>query len=122
MEKTYAQALQRSLANGADEKKLVDGLIAHLTREGRMKLLPLILRELKNMQQAELKTAPHLEVASEGVRATALKEAQQEGIETDQVTVNPDLISGWRAVSAGKLVDRSGKQALVELYRNIVTH
>jgi hypothetical protein len=33
--------------------------------------------------------------------------------------VNADLLSGWRLTTADTLIDRSGKRALIDLYRTI---
>lgn len=122
MEKAYAFALQEALEKGIDEQKLVAWLVAHLKAEGRSKLLPGILLELKALDARAQKSAARLEVASEGEKSDAVKEAKLAGIESPLVTINPDIIRGWRAQEGGTLIDRSGKKALVELYRNIVTH
>lgn len=118
MDKEYALALAQSLKNGTDEKTLVAGLVAHLKAEGRMKLLPGILRELKKLDAQQAK-ASVIEVASEGESAEALSAAKEAGITTTSVSVNPSLITGWRARENGTLVDRSAKQALVDLYQKI---
>ena len=81
MEKEYAQALMRQVASGADERALVEGLVAHLGREGRMKLLPGILRELKALDARRAKLAPSVEVASEGEATHAIAAARTMGIE-----------------------------------------
>lgn len=119
MDKEYALALARSIEDGTDEAKLVAGLVAHLKSEGRMKLLPGILRELKVLDARNEKTAPILEVASEAESAGALASAHAMGIETSKTVVNPSLIKGWRAREGSVLVDRSAKQALVDLYQMI---
>jgi len=119
MEREYAQALSASLARGTDEAKLVQGLMQHLKEEGRMKLLPSILRELKRLQSEAEKLAPSLEIANESDRASAIAGAKEAGISVSDVTVNPSLIKGWRARSGSVLVDRSAKQALVDLYQKI---
>lgn len=119
MEREYAQALSDSLARGTDEAKLVDGLVKHLKDEGRMKLLPGIVRELKRLQSETGKLAPSLEIANESDRASAILGAQEAGINASDITVNPSLIKGWRARSGSVLVDRSAKQALVDLYQKI---
>lgn len=119
MEREYAQALSESLARGTDEAKLVDGLVKHLKEEGRMKLLPGIVRELKRLQTETAKLLPTLEIASEADRASSIQAAKEAGIETGEITVNPSLIKGWRARSGSVLVDRSAKQALVDLYQKI---
>lgn len=123
MEKTYAQALHTlSQKDGADPKQLVASLVAQLTRTGRMKLLPGILRELSRIEARAKTTGPHVEAATEAELATALTEAAAHGITNAQGTVNPDLIQGWRARSGDTLVDRSGKRALTDLYQAITKH
>lgn len=119
MEREYAQALVESLARGTDEARLVEGLVTHLKKEGRLKLLPGIVRELKRLQSEAAKLQPTLEIASEADRAVAVAAAQEAGVTTDDIIVNPSLIKGWRARSGSVLVDRSAKQALVDLYQKI---
>ncbi|HYF29414.1 MAG TPA: hypothetical protein VEA36_03580 [Candidatus Paceibacterota bacterium] len=121
MEKVYAEALERSVLKGGDEGQLFAGLMRHLKAVGRLKLLPGILRELRARQSRLAKLAPSVEVASTAEKAVALKEAKAAGIEAADAVVNDALISGWRGRSGAQLVDRSGKQALIEIYRNIVT-
>ncbi len=122
MEREYAQALARlsSLPN-ADEAKLVAQLVAHLKASGRMKLLPRIARELAMLKARTKTVADRLEVASEGERAEALKEAKLEDIDPSDVIINPSLIRGWRAMAGGRLTDRSSKQALFDIYKKITT-
>lgn len=119
MEKAYAQALAESIGRGTDEDKLVQGLVRHLKEEGRMKLLPSILAELKRVDARSRALAPSLEVASDAEAAAAKSAAALAGIDASSVTVNPSLIKGWRARSGSSLVDRSAKQALVDLYQKI---
>ncbi len=71
--------------------------IAHLKRTGRMKLLPQVLQELRAEKVREMKFAPRRETAVE----------------------NPSLIFGWRSLENGILTDRSGKQALLDIYKKI---
>lgn len=119
MENAYAQALAQAVRRGDDEAALVQGLTAHLAREGRSKLLPGIVRELKRIAAAETKLNPHIEVASDSERAAAQAAARAQGIETSDIRVNPDLIRGWRARAGSRLIDRSAKHALVDLYQRI---
>ena len=76
-----------------------DRLIAHLKRTGRMKLLPRILRELRMRKIRADKLAPLYETAEE----------------------NPSLVSGWRSLENGILTDRTGKRALLDIYKRIIT-
>ena len=121
MEKEYAQALKNALQKGEQADTLVARLTAHLKERGRLKLLPAILRELKVLKAKHSATAPVVEAASKAEADAAKREAKQEGIEVAEVTINPNLISGWRAMSGGTLVDRSGKRALADLYRKIIS-
>ncbi len=73
-------------------------LAEHLKRTGKMKLLPSILKELKEKAALEAKRAPMKETAKE----------------------NPSLISGWRSIENGVLTDRTGKRALLEIYKNSI--
>lgn len=79
-------------------KVTFEELKKHLERTGRMKLLPRILQELKVKTAREAKLAPRTETAQD----------------------NPSLISGWRSIENGVLVDKTGKRALVEIYKNSI--
>jgi F0F1-type ATP synthase delta subunit len=122
MEKVYAAALQNMRATGAQDASLVDGLIAHLSSKGRLKLLPGILRELKKKQAGVDRLAPVLEIASADEKADSLAAAKALGIEPAHVHVNHTLGSGWRVRGKNTTVDHSAKESLVRLYRNIVGH
>lgn len=121
MQKAYAQALERLIAAGEAEAKAVEKLVANLAARGRLKLLPLIRAELAASAARKSKSSVgRLEVAREEEKAEAIKAAKEAGIEAEHIVVNPALIRGWRARKAGLQVDRSGKRALVDLYRRIV--
>jgi F0F1-type ATP synthase delta subunit len=119
---TFAQALY-SLAqkDGADAKKLVTQLKTYLAESGRIKLLPSILQELRKIEAREAKLMPAVEVALEKDAAKALSEASVAGVTVSKATINPSLISGWRAMGNGKLYDNSAKRSLIEVYRKITT-
>lgn len=119
MEKEYAKALNDMLTKGTNESTLVEGLVQHLKTEGRLKLLPGIVRELKGIQARNEQLAARVEVASDEEAAEALKEAAAAGINATHAHINPSLIKGWRAQENGVLIDRSAKNALVGLYQKI---
>jgi hypothetical protein len=76
-----------------------ESLKEHLSRTGRLKLLPRILRELE-VREARAKTAkPWKETAKE----------------------NPALISGFRSIEDGVLTDRTGKRALLDIYQKVIS-
>lgn len=118
MQKVYADALMR-LQGSAKEAELTENLIAHLKREGRMKLLPGILAELKRRDVRSRALAPVLEVAHESDKAAAQAALKAEGVAAAHVRVNHSLLQGWRLKSANTLIDQSGKRALIDLYRKI---
>jgi len=121
MEKAYAQAIHSALMKGADEAELVASLKKHLAEAGRLKLLPAIARELRTLNARTRTMGASLEVATEALKEEALKEAKELGIESPAVFVNPDLVSGWRLRESGRLIDRSGKRALIDIYRRITS-
>jgi len=73
--------------------------IEHLKATGRMKLLPQVLRELKEAEAREKLLAPRTESAKD----------------------NPELISGSRTLANGTLTDTTGKQALIDIYKKITS-
>ena len=119
MEKAYAQALVELERKGAKAPELTKHLIAHLTKAGRLKLLPKILKELKKIDARHAKEWSPLEVASEKETAHAHKELEKMGIKATDVQVNPSLIKGWRILQKDTLIDHSAKKSLVDLYTNI---
>jgi F0F1-type ATP synthase delta subunit len=119
MEKVYAQALGNLIARGMREDEAFEKLRAHLSETGRLKLLPALLRELKTLNERSQARSALLEVASTQDAPAAEEAAKREGIVATAV-VNPALITGWRLTTGDTLIDRSGKRALVDLYRSIV--
>lgn len=79
--------------------KNYEAFIAHLKRTGRMKLLPQVVRELRTEEARTKKLAPRRETAGE----------------------NPSLISGWRTLKNGVLTDHTGKSALIDIYKHLIT-
>ena len=118
----YTRLLE-SVAELGDEHAAgvaIDKLIHHLASSGRIKMLPQIATELKKVVRRREAARPVLEVAHEREKPTALREAKAAGIEANRVFVNPALIQGWRARAKGKLVDRSVKSALVDIYQKVI--
>ncbi|MES2225238.1 MAG: F0F1 ATP synthase subunit delta [Patescibacteria group bacterium] len=121
MERTYAKVLWKlSHQPGADTGALLKRLTEHLESTGRMKLLPRILRELKAIEARDEGVNTTIEVANESDAKEALAFAASLGASAE-VELNPSLISGWRVKANGTLTDRSGKRALIELYRKVTT-
>lgn len=120
MEKAYAKALAEVVKGGVKEEDAFKQLMTHLKESGRLKILPQLLRELRTQSERQNSREPMLEVASEAEAKTAEAEIKKEGV-TAKAIVNPTLIRGWRLTTADRLIDRSGKSALIDLYRK-VTH
>ncbi len=120
MEKEYAQALyELATKPDASADELVKKLVAHLKETGREKLLPGIARELNRLGARKAAFGETLEVASAAEAPRAEQEARELGI-TAAARVNGNLVSGWRARAGSRIIDRSGKRALLDLYRTIV--
>jgi F0F1-type ATP synthase delta subunit len=116
----YAEALwNASQQEGADAKKIIVHLSKSLDAQGRIKLLPGILRSFQRIAERNTKLGGIVEVAHAGESAKALKEAAAYGIHAEHAHVNPSLIKGWRATGNGKIIDTSAKRSLIELYRSI---
>lgn len=120
MENLYATAIQRLVSSGMKEEAVMKNLMAHLKQRGRVKLLPAILGSLKTLVARSVTLGASVEVAKKGDEKKAIAEAAALGIEVSEASVNPILLSGWRARSEGTLIDRSGKRALTDMYRSIV--
>jgi F0F1-type ATP synthase delta subunit len=121
MEKAYAQALVNVLKEGVTEDAATASLMKHLKEVGRMKLLPAILRELRTLDARAATLGATVEVATEAEAPDALLAASEAGITARTASVNPRLIRGWRAREGSRLIDRSGKRALIDIYRRITS-
>lgn len=121
MEKQYAKAIDHLIREREmSEMEVFEQLRIHLRATGRMKLLPLLQGELKKLLQRRHEQQPILEIASAKERKAAETYAAQEKMSAE-IVENPALITGWRLRGNGKLMDRSGKHALIDLYRRITT-
>lgn len=97
----------------------VTKLVMHLKSMGRVKMLPAIARELRKIAARRHALRPLVEVSHKRESAAALAAAAREGITAKGADVNPALIHGWRAQENGMLIDRSAKNTLLRMYRNI---
>lgn len=119
MERAYAQALfDLSQKPGANATALVERLVMQLKTTGREKLLPRIGRELRRISARADSFGEQLEVADRSELKKAEQEAKDLGI-TAHAQINETLITGWRARTGSRVIDRSGKRALIELYQQI---
>lgn len=97
----------------------VDRLIAHLKQTGQKHVLPKLLPALRRLAAERANLEPQVEVARQSDAAAALSVAAKEGISATKASVNPELVAGWRARGGGKLIDRSAKHALMQIYQNV---
>ena len=82
-------------------------------------MLPQIVREFRKIAARRRVLQPKVEVAHEEEAAAALRAAAAYGVIVRRAVVNPALIYGWRARKGSMLIDRSGKSALVAIYRKV---
>lgn len=119
MVRAYAKAIDLLIRQrGMKDDEVFRRLTEHLRATGRMKLLPQLLSELRRLEKRNAAHLPVLEAATEKERGEAEAAAKEVGVSTRAV-INPDLVTGWRLVGANILIDRSGKRALLDLYRAI---
>ena len=118
---TYTRLLE-AVAETEDKQvadTTVTRLIAHLKSSGRMNMLSKIVRELRKLAARRQALYPRVEVAHKNDSATALHAAATFGIIAEHAQVNSSLVRGWRAQGGGKLIDRSAKSALVQIYQKV---
>jgi len=118
---TYTRLLE-AVAETEDKQiadTAVTRLIAHLKSSGRMNMLPKIVRELRKVAARRQALSPRIEVAHAADSESALSAAREFGIGAERTQVNKSLVRGWRAQGGGKLVDRSAKSALIQIYQKV---
>ncbi len=117
----YTRLLEATaeLEDAQAAEEAVRKLIAHLKSAGRIKMLPQIVREFRKIAARRRVLQPKVEVAREEEAAATLRVAAVHGVVVRRAVVNPALICGWRARKGSMLIDRSGKSALVAIYRKV---
>ncbi len=119
MPSDYAKAIYRLKQRGdLTDAQIAENLRLHLTRAGKTKLLPAIVRELKRLSYMKQDVSV-VEIASEAARIPAVAAAKELGNQEQDVRINDALISGWRVKTRDTLIDRSGKRFLIDLYRSV---
>lgn len=126
MEKAYAQALWRAIANGMEPKKAVHSLRDMLVREGRAELLPRIGKALERIAEREGKKNDVVLTVAKDSDTAAAKRHVHDFIAEFGVTphdlktvVDGSLIGGWRLEGNEKLIDASYKRRLLDLYSRV---
>ena len=116
MEHSYAQAIWKAIAGGKTPKQAVATVVEILTRDGRIELLPRIMRALKRLSEREMNSRPRVYVAHEKDAKSAFKES---GVSEADVCVDETLIGGWRLENAETLIDTSFKKQLLSIYSSV---
>ncbi len=121
MPETYAHALVSLVQCGdVTVEEAVSNLSGSLRKTGKLKLLPAILAALKKYEYQVQRSSDVLEVANDATITIAKQEAAAAGINADHILINDSLIQGWRARSNGKLIDKSGKKFLIDVFSRSV--
>ncbi|MBL4644393.1 MAG: F0F1 ATP synthase subunit delta, partial [Candidatus Pacebacteria bacterium] len=111
----YAQALANSLTGAtekADAMERVDSMVTALAKVGKLKALPAILKEYERIESRKASVQPTLTVARQSDGDEALKELMDTLGAVPKnitVTIEDNLIGGWRYLSGDTLIDSSHK-------------
>ena len=118
---TYAKVIQDSEGK-PNAKAFGDSLIAFMKTKGHMALLPQIVKILER--------APEKEVALVTVRDEADAKKYKKEIESalsdlgaqgsNRVVIDKRLVGGYTVRAGGKLVDKSYRSALVNIYQDTI--
>lgn len=127
----YAEALYRAAHahNAVAHGTLLERFVALLQERGHVSLLSLIVREYeKIVHERSSSEEVHIRIARTGDRDKHGKRIEQDlkalGV-TDRpahVTVDETVIGGYALEANGISVDRTYKQALVELYSSLTNN
>lgn len=117
----YAKLIQDASESGA-ARVFVDKLVAHMKAKGHLSLLPQVLRVLDRMPNSN--EAVVTVKSEEDVRRfkEEMKAFLSENGYTDKprVVVDPNIVGGFTARAGGKMLDRSFRSALVNIYQQAV--
>ncbi len=116
--RVWAKAFIQVIEAGKSPKEALENMKNALKRQGKLKILPKILLEIKKQLQKQERRLPKLTVANE----KALDEAKAliENPENVKVITDDTLIGGYIFEKNGHMIDKSFKRALLDLYRRIV--
>lgn len=125
----YAQALRSALDRTAPARvdEVIDRFATIVRKRGHGRLLPKIVAALsRGMILRERRVRTEVAVADATViktHAVAISEhARALGVPPETVTfvVDDTLIAGYRIRTRDRVLDASGKRALIELYRRLI--
>ncbi len=122
--KHIAKALMKSLETGSDPSKLSKSFEAYAKRNHMIGLLPNIISSLeRELKEVMKKKSADIRVSHEmnsKVIGSIEKRVGVESGDVSVVSVDPELIGGFRAVYKGKVVDGSIRNYLKELRAQLV--
>ena len=124
MKQAYITALTSALLSTKDVESVLKSTYALLEEKGHLRLWPSVLKGVvRTLEKQEVGKIPQVTVATEGsLNVSELKKALTElSIEETETTtvVDPSIIGGFIIQHQDKMLDRSYKRALVEIYRKV---
>jgi F0F1-type ATP synthase delta subunit len=124
MKQAYITALTSSLLATKDIEGVLKSTEALLKEKGHLRLWPSVLKGVvRALQKYEEDKTPQVTIASESsLDVVALKAALKElslDTEVTRRTVDPTLIGGFIIQHQDKMLDKSYKRALVEIYHQV---
>jgi F0F1-type ATP synthase delta subunit len=126
----YAEALYRAAHahHSVDVDVLVTRLVAVVRERGHLRLLPAIVREYDTLMRMRSTTDEvHVRVARESDHAKHTARIEQDIAMLNasgrpvRTIVDDTVIGGYALETNGTRVDRTYKQALLELYSSLIT-
>lgn len=122
--KNIAKALMESLSEGKDPGKLAKSFEKYLSDNHLMGLAPNIIANLER-EQAKVEKGKTADIrTSHELEASIVKDIEKrigkESEDMTKITIDPDLISGFKAVYKGKVFDASVRNYLKELREALV--
>jgi F0F1-type ATP synthase delta subunit len=117
MEQAYAQALLKSVHAGTSPKEAVSAVAHALKAQGRIELMPRIVRALTRLAEREHNNRPRVYVAREKDGRAAFASS---GVKEADVCIDETLIGGWRLEDGETLMDASFKKMLLDMYNRAV--
>lgn len=122
--KNIAKALMQSLSDGTDPEKLAKSFEKYLSENHLLGLVPNIIANLEREQMkvekgktADIRTSHEL---AGSIVKDIEKRIRKESGDATKVTVDPELIGGFKAVYKGKVFDASVRNYLKELREELV--
>lgn len=118
----YTRVILDALQNGSS-KQFAEQLVAYMKARGHSSLLPAVMRRVEREAAQNSSGVVTLARADDAEKFASNIAASLENLQTTaagyRVRVDPALVGGYSVRANGKLVDRSYRTALVNLYQRI---